>query len=1258
MANEILMTVALPHGGKPNDVGRLSVYLAPRGRGAARLSDTDWGDWPAVVGARTFTVTIDGNTVPANQVSVVSPAPDSAVWAAVFAADMPWNTWQFTDRRDRAYLSLDEGDVHEDIVAAYLAVGEAFPTTIPTVSDLRGLPDVADLLGPGGVARERLRRARQFSTRSPGSTGDGGGQGVDTIDFNQAVSLLGRHPHLLRVLGIVVDLEVKLPATFSRVSVHTDITNRIGNTVREISPQTCLNPDFWSHGGFEDLSAARLTQIDVLNAAGTLSEFVRTFAETDGPAPLPSLADFGVAITRTDAPGLLQDRALRMTTIEREINRLLTGQIDVMTLCDADLVIGHRIDVSLPGKPFRSLHQRVSANGYLFPRDPALKVSPDPDENWVSTTLGTETTNTITQQRARPVLHRWSGWSAAAPPAGNVLDPLTGEAVETKQSAPAPGPVQFTVDYQVQPGTLPRLRYGSQYWLRARQVDISGVSRDVTDSGGSERQPPPIDFGRWSAVASPSLVRRQLAPVPGVDDTPTQLVIKSELDSDDATLPPTDRLIFPPVGTQQLAERHGLPAGGADPGAYADLAERDGRSLTNDTTADPVTAERIVLSGPIDGDPTPPGPDQVAVSYLPDPAATGIGFAGVPGVPGVLVVPWRGSWPELSTQRLILAAGPPSTTLVDADDAVEVRLPKAGWIDVEIGCSVKAPFTDHFGLVAVMREGRPAGEVTQLDRVLADGRFWLVSARKTVTLIHAVRVPLAIPAITSLRAERRLEGRQARLFGRLNLDRASTRRVTLRGSWTDPVDDPSEDGPRDAAAQVLIGKVSVDREGRPRVVEADLQWRLDDTRHREVLVTAEAFSRFSRHFTEQRTIEVPDSPTAIVMHNVVISSVVVSDGERTYSEGTDYLVDGPTGTLTRIEGGGLTVGSQVTVRWIPNPTSRLSQEDGAEPFLLEVPNTRPPLPPKVLETLPAFRRRRNGDERSQRIHHHGSVVRVWLGRGWFVSGAGELLGVVCDVAGAQTVTTSVAGKDPVFLTSDPAPITPELLTSAVTASAGLTTLDGRPVDVAGHQVTFDTDTGRWYADVVIDDDGTYLPFVRLVLCRLQPHSVTGAHLSSLIATDPLRLGPTRTTTVRVAERGATLRVTMQGASHDGVADPDPDQPDVAHHNRVTAWVEERDPGVADPDLGWSVLDGPVRLERLTSGQDTSWRHDFVLPIGGFDTDAEIRVRLEESEPLLSGSADTRPSITHKPVFVETVAVPPSAFVTQRRPSPQGALGGG
>ena len=69
--------------------------------------------------------------------------------------------------------------------------------------------------------------------------------------------------------------------------------------------------------------------------------------------------------------------------------------------------------------------------------------------------------------------------------------------------------------------------------------------------------------------------------VPGVGDTPDVLVLRSDVDVDDATVEPVDRLIFPGRVGQDLCELHGQPAGGTDPASYAELARRDARDLTD-----------------------------------------------------------------------------------------------------------------------------------------------------------------------------------------------------------------------------------------------------------------------------------------------------------------------------------------------------------------------------------------------------------------------------------------------------------------------------------------------------------------------------------------------------------------------------------------------------------------------------------------------------------------------------------------------------
>ena len=77
MTNEIVLTVALPHGASRRALGG-SASTSPLGPVTARLGDTDWRDWPATAGSLDFTVSIDGISLAPDQVNA-SPQPDSAI---------------------------------------------------------------------------------------------------------------------------------------------------------------------------------------------------------------------------------------------------------------------------------------------------------------------------------------------------------------------------------------------------------------------------------------------------------------------------------------------------------------------------------------------------------------------------------------------------------------------------------------------------------------------------------------------------------------------------------------------------------------------------------------------------------------------------------------------------------------------------------------------------------------------------------------------------------------------------------------------------------------------------------------------------------------------------------------------------------------------------------------------------------------------------------------------------------------------------
>ena len=84
---------------------------------------------------------------------------------------------------------------------------------------------------------------------------------------------------------------------------------------------------------------------------------------------------------------------------------------------------------------------------------------------------------------------------------------------------------------------------------------------------------------------------------------------------------------------------------------------------------------------------------------------------------------------------------------------------------------------------------------------------------------------------------------------------------------------------------------------------------------------------------------------------------------------------------------------------------------------------------------------------------------------------------------------------------------------------------GSRVTVVGHQPQFDPDRGLWYCDIGLPAGPAYTPFVRLALCRYQPWSIAGHHMSKVVRADFAQLLPPRTLTIR---RIGGLSVTLTG----------------------------------------------------------------------------------------------------------------------------------
>ncbi len=364
-----------------------------------------------------------------------------------------------------------------------------------------------------------------------------------------------------------------------------------------------------------------------------------------------------------DLGDVLRQRLERQRTIEDGIDAWLqrTPNRRPPLLSAEDITLGYRCDVDDDvAAGYRSLHDRQVPAGYVFPQEPKLKVVPPPDEGWGAIALSTdgginlipETTTLTYHQEGQPAADKveerddtawrvddhvftWGGWSLSTPRVGSSSTGSGRVVPRSRSTVDTDNPTQVLVEYAHVNGTLPKLRYGRTYTMRARCVDFAGNGPALGDSPPAGAESPPVRFGRLAPLGAPLPVRRASRPDPGVGDLPDVIVIKSELGQRNATIAPADRLLFPPRTSQSRLERHDLPAGGNDPrpGTYRELARRDARALSDQTIVDPETGELVAGAAIVDGQVTE-GPARQAAGYLVDPAAGGVACIGLPGIAG------------------------------------------------------------------------------------------------------------------------------------------------------------------------------------------------------------------------------------------------------------------------------------------------------------------------------------------------------------------------------------------------------------------------------------------------------------------------------------------------------------------------------------------------------------------------------------------------------------------------------------------------
>jgi hypothetical protein len=1303
MRRQIMLFVALPNG-KTSTTAKLSILVSPR----LQTTETDkslgtfpdFANWAGTVNSLTWQVKIGATTFTA---AVTGTHPRSDVWTGLFPSDVPVRSFVYRGLHDRTINSYPAGNIDDFLTSRFSKIANESSDGHPAVSALLNntvlgkiawKPPRLGQIGGRQAALNRLATKYENGVVPPGASDPA----VDFVqadnflrprmpippgtpppppaapdnDFHQAISLLSKHPQLMRYLGLVVDLEFPtsmIPAGATlQISVKplnwTPLLDTSGGETIKVSPQTTTSaalfrPKPQAAGSevtdmFLNLGdgTARLTAVDLLHATNRLLRFGGMLRRLQEPEhdrdpqaeneSLPSLTQNGLVLYRTGRAGTARTRFGR----QRDIDDLIATAIvstppGTFQVTADDLEAGYRFDLfDDTSGAWRQLCARTALHGTytIFPKGGGtLTVPAANDEGSVGTTPGTDGTEDG-ELFLSEILARWNGWSLVAPHPGQIVDGATGEAIPPPSNMPTEDSVvQLAVDYRAAPGTLPRLRFGRKYRMRARIVDPAGNSRPVADASPAGTETPDVVYGRFDPVSSPTVMRRTVRNVP--HDATDRLVIRSNYNVPNTSpaIVAAQRHIAPPSVAQWLVEQHGEPAGGVSPGAYQDLMDRDGAALEDVATLDPDTGEYH-----FDGANLP-------IPYLPDPRARGATILGAPGKTGpttALFATTASVYPDSTPFRLVVKAGTgPPMFVTSPSPQLTIFLPKARVAKIKLSCNLASGDEDEF---ALWHRLTPAMQ-NKLRTKIIGGRHWMFTPFRELTLMHAVKQPLLKPSFPTLEATRPRKGAlHAHVSGTLHLNRPSTERVTLSATWTDLVDDLTQPGPVDVVHDAKLEAVSIPTEGGATDEPIpDRRLEIGDTKHHEVDVTGEAISRFTRFFEKEvagvlnGTTEQTFSALPVVAETVVVTNEDGSVGYRRERKGVgDYtLVVGPQAKIARTAGSTIPDGGSVKVLFVQDPVSRLSTEGGLDPARVTVPSSARPTPPDVRYVLPIWERTVTGTT----VTRSARAVRVYLGRPWNVSGNGELLGVVIPTVQDNptdefSTFATQFGRDPLWNTGavDQYPDTADF-PFAVATSDELTMAEAgsQTVFVLGHAVEFDADRGLWFSDIRVLTQKSYMPFVRLGVVRYQPDSMAGLEVSPPVVIDPVQMLPDRTVTVTGS--GLSRHVTVTGISYT--------QFDTGPGRNPTVYcaVQQVNAGIPDPDLRWEMAPAQpsggrgkklTRTAPASATADTTWAGDVTIPGSG----GPFRLLVREFELHQEGGADPPFTTKERIVFLETVEI--------------------
>lgn len=1242
----------------------------------------DWVDWPATVNDPNFSLHVILGSNPAVEVELNKGLLRSDLWTALFTNTTFVRPYDFSDMfqnfANRPIVSYpmkwindflrehyvnaitnaqDELPLADDLMENLGEIG--FPASRFRESDLRD-ELLADLdvrkafpkpptqlstnpLTRGEQIRKEFLKARIFfevlTTPPPDAPAPRAHQ--EQPDFHDALAFLNSFPALQRLLGLVFDLRVPVGRTgiptnsivrllprFAPQMAATDHTRPFTNYSGGGSqPFSVFMPRPKSGGPIEDgflsleESEFGLVQMDTDGAALSARMFGDNLRRSHLQHPsvltpereaLPALRSGGFAVVR-------EDRAfeLHLKFVDIQAKNTSIESSGTPTLFADDLLHGVRWDVfDQAASQWYSLMRRNGDFDFTRPATP-IHLDIDDEEGELTTGVVQSADGTSDRLVTPETVGRWDGWSLVAPRPGKSVPADPAGPPEGHPSVEHPD-FKLKTSFDVHPGSLPAMRFGREYRMRARVTYLGGAGIPFSPGGAFGHATDLEHYGRFEPIQAPGL----LMTAPRTEgESVEHMVIRSNFNTAPAATLKSFRHVVPPHGSYILAEQHEMfdvPTGVDEAQATYDLiAQRENLNFHFPTAPgyheDPFAQGLPYYDVPVLEFPFPDTPP-AEVPYLPDPMSRGATFR---GLPAQVVAAERmdfyppsvgNDWPYPRAFRIQLQEGANGYT--KANRRLVVNLGKAEVRTVLLSSYPVPGSLDSFGLWHWIQQDAP-GSVPAIEPKALAGRFWPITPFRVMKMVHAVRQPLVLAVFSNPGVDRGIGDTFAEIRDTITFSRKSTGTIDIHASWSDPVDDLSKPAPEVLDRTDRPAHIRVPREGPDGTMLLVFTHEFKNTQYHKVKYRMNAKTAFAEYFAVNSEFDFPPSnevvldPAGLVPDSVRVRTP--DEGTR-FREGPDYTINENTGVLTRVPSGDIGPNEVVRVRYIAQPVDRLGPIKE-----VRVRNSKRPAAPKVLYILPAWAWDETRTPSKLTSKRQGNYLRVYLERPWWDSGYEETLGVVfkpqANPSARLDPYVTKYGFDPIYLSAatKPFPVVGDFpLRTVAGTSLSLAELKASEsdatlrVNVAGHEVHFDPARKLWYCDVrILGGLTSYMPFVRLGLARYQPNSITNAHLSRIVRAQFAQLTPDRTATV-VFEDNDRIRISVIGLSYK-MTDLKQGPATVTAKLQRYDSVLGRDPDPTQGDeLGWADVQGPALTltSQTVRGGFTLWKGTMIVPARG------------------------------------------------------------